>query len=302
MSRQPTLALLLPWALLGSLAAQVPTMIHTAQVGRLEVTTLKDGEFQLPLSYLKDIAPELAKGLAGGRETATTPVCAFLVKDHGHLILVDTGGSAAAMGPNFGHMLERLKSAGVSPEAIEAVLITHLHGDHTGGLLTADGKRAFPKAVLRVAQAESDYWLDPKTLASLPEARKGMVAQFKAGIAPYQAAGAYQPFAPSEAPFPGVTAISAHGHTPGHTVYGFGDPKQPFWVVGDIVHVGAVQFSHPEATLIFDWDSGMAAGTRLELWKRAAREGAVLGATHLPFPGLGHVQTEGSAFAWVPLP
>ena len=201
-----------------------------------------------------------------------------------------------------GTTLERLKSAGVSPEAIEAVLITHLHGDHTGGLLTADGKRAFPKAVLRVAQAESDYWLDPKTLASLPEARKGMVAQFKAGIAPYQAAGAYQPFAPSEAPFPGVTAISAHGHTPGHTVYGFGDPKQPFWVVGDIVHVGAVQFSHPEATLIFDWDSGMAAGTRLELWKRAAREGAVLGATHLPFPGLGHVQTEGSAFAWVPLP
>jgi glyoxylase-like metal-dependent hydrolase (beta-lactamase superfamily II) len=99
-----------------------------------------------------------------------------------------------------------------------------------------------------------------------------------------------------------VKALEAVGHTPGHTVYQFGEGAHAFWAVGDIVHFGTVQFQHPDITVGFDWDTTKAAAARLALWQSAAKEGAVLGAAHLAFPGLGHVTVQGKAFAWIPLP
>ena len=298
--RYRRLAGILACILAGSLAAQAPAGVRTFRAGALEITALLDAEIQLPATLLKDIDPAVATRLMGGAPAATDPVNAFLVHAGNHYVLVDTGGSAR-MHPALGHLGERLKLAGVKPEAIDAVLITHFHGDHLGGLLAADGTRAFPRAVLRVAQAENDYWMDPRTAAALPEPRKAMIAQIKTLLAPYQAAGAYKPFAPGEAPFEGVKALPTPGHTPGHTVYAFAGTT-PFWAVGDIVHFGAVQFQHPEATVAFDSDSAKAAQARLEIWREAAREGALLGAAHLAFPGLGHVKQLDQAFAWVPLP
>lgn len=292
---------LLPWVLAGSLCAQDAVRFHRAKVGSLEVTALLDGELQLPTALLKDITPAEVERLVGGAGPVATPVNAFLVRMGPHLVLVDTGGSPA-MDPALGNIQASLKAAGVKPEAIEAILITHCHGDHMGGLLTPDGKRAFPKAVVRLAKAEHDHWLAPAAEAALPEARRPMIAQLKATLAPYQAAGAYKPFVLGEAPFPGVMAYPAGGHTPGHTVYAFRGGAQSFWAVGDVAHFGKVQFDRPEATVSFDTDSPKAAVTRLHLWKRAAKEGVVLGAAHLAFPGLGHVETKAQAFAWVPLP
>lgn len=285
-------------AFAGILAAQTAPMVHTDKVGTLRVTTLQDGEMALPASLLKGIEAAEAVRLIGG-ETEKTPDNAFLVRYGTSVVLVDTCATTA-MNPSMGNLQARLKTAGVAPEEVQAVLITHFHGDHLGGLLTPDGKRAFPKAVLRVAKAENDYWLDPATEAKLPEARRPMIAQIKAAIAPYQAEGAYKPFAPGEAPFPGVEAIPAYGHTPGHTVYAFGPKGQAFWAVGDIAHFGLIQFQHPEAVVGFDWDNTKAAAARLDLWKRAAKEHAVIGAAHI-FPGVGHIKAKGAAFEWVPL-
>lgn len=296
---RPALLFALPWVLTASLSAAEPAGTHQSQIGPLQVTTLLDTEMQLPTTLLHGIDAKQIEAVYQGKPTVTTPAQAFLVRTQGHLVLVDTGGSTAM--PGMGHIQERLAALGVKPDSIEAVLITHYHPDHTGGLLTADGHMAFPKAVIRAAQAEDQYWMDAKTEASLPEARRPMIAQLKAIFAPYRAAGLYRPFAPGEAPFEGVQAIPVPGHTPGSTVYAFAGAT-PFWAVGDIVHFGAVQFQHPEAVVGFDWNSDQAKAARAVIWARAAKEQVVLGGAHLAFPGVGKVEPKGAAYTWVPLP
>jgi glyoxylase-like metal-dependent hydrolase (beta-lactamase superfamily II) len=297
MSRLQSLSFLL---LSGVLVAAPPApRFPTAKVGALEVTALRDGELHLSPGLLKDITAGDAEGMLGGKEGVPTPVNAFLVRLGKDLVLVDTGGNPA-MDPALGHMVERLKEAGVDPASIKAVLITHFHGDHIGGLLTPDGQRAFPNAVVRVAQAESDYWLSPATEAALPEARRPMIAGMKKTLAPYQAVGAFKPFAPGEAPYPGVRALPAPGHTPGHSIYAFDSGKHTFYAVGDIVHFGKVQFQRPEVTVAFDSDTTKAAATRLAFWKKAAAEHALVGPTHVA-PGLGHVAAKGQGYVWEPL-
>ena len=292
----------LPWVLAGAMLAGSPEGTHMSRIGALEVTTLLDTEMQLPTSLLQGIDPKVVAEIYQGKPTVTTPANAFLVHMGRHLVLVDTGGSKA-MNPDMGHIVERLRALGVKPEQIEAVLITHFHGDHMGGLLTADGHRAFPNAVLCAAAAEGAYWLDPKTESKLPEARRPMIGQIKAALAPYIAAGKYKPFALGREPFPGVKAFPAQGHTPGSTVYMFTSGHLSFWAVGDIVHYGAVQFQHPEATVLFDSNADQAALTRLTIWQRAAQAHAVVGAAHLAFPGVGHVEAlTAKSFKWVPLP
>jgi glyoxylase-like metal-dependent hydrolase (beta-lactamase superfamily II) len=279
--------------------AQKPADNHGVRIGPAEVFALQDGEIKLPPSLLQGVDSAARNSLLGSDDPVATSVNAFLVRLEGHLILIDAGGRGPAFGGELGHLPERLREAGVKPESIEAVLITHLHFDHIGGLLTPDGKRAFPNAQLRLSTAEYDYWMDPALEARLPEAYRASLRQIKATLAPYQAAGACRPFAPGESPFPGVIAIAAPGHTPGHTAYTIGTGKEAVWFVGDIIHFGKVQFSKPEVTVAFDTDSAKAAATRLDLLRRAAKDGAMLGAAHMPSPGLGRVTAQAAAFEWI---
>ncbi len=289
---------LCPFLLASVVSAQEPGIYRT-QVGHLKITALLDGELSLGQDLLKGVEAAEVEKLVGHREPVKTAVNAFLVDTGKHRLLVDAGGVAAW---GIGHLAERLRKAGVPPDSIDGVLLTHLHGDHIGGLLTAEGKRAFPRAQVRLAQAEHDYWLDPATELQLGESRKPALQAIKAMVAVYQEAGAYRPFAASEAPFPGVTAIPTPGHTPGHTSYAFDGGKETFWAIGDVVHFGKVQFARPEATVTFDTDSPKAAVTRQGLWQCAAREKVVLGGAHLAFPGLGRLELRPVGFAWVPLP
>lgn len=221
------------------------------RIGSIEVTALQDGEMNLPVSLLQGTRSGEIEKVYGAMALVPTSANAFLVRYGKHLVLVDTGGRSS-FGGDSGHLLERLKQVGVDPASIQAVLITHLHPDHIGGLITANGKRAFPNAVLRLSQAEYDYWTSPALEMQLPASRQPLLKAIKAALAPYESAKACSPFGPQEAPFPGVTALAAPGHTPGHTVYVFGSGKDTFWAVGDIVHFGAVQFEDPEATVKLD--------------------------------------------------
>jgi len=280
-----------------TLLAQDPGVYRT-RIGRLEITALLDGQVPLGPELIKGLDRAEAEKLLGGTGPVLTSVNAFLVDTGKARILVDAGGTSAW---GLGHLAERLQKAGIPAASIDAVLITHLHGDHFGGLLSPEGKRAFPKAQLRISQAEEEHWLSPATEAAQPEARKPILKAIKATLACYRAEGAYRPFAPGEAPFPGVKAIPTPGHTPGHTAYAFESGGTPFWAVGDTVHFGPVQFPKPSVTVAFDSDEPRAAASRLELWERAVREQAVIGASHLAFPGLGRVAKAPQGYTWVPL-
>jgi len=285
--------LALVFAASGPALADEPAGVHRQKVGKMELLSLQDGGIQLPVSLLKGIEVDKAKSLVGGKEALDTAINAFLVRMPDKTVLVDTGTGGDGKGPT-GYLMERLKTAGVDPAKIDLILITHFHFDHTGGLIKADGSRAFPNAVVRAAQAEHDAWLGEN--AQVPDMMKDKVPALKAALAPYQAAGAYKPFGPKDDLGKGIRAMSSHGHTGGHTSYAFSVEGKEIWIVGDIIHFSDVQFAQPKVAVVFDSDPDDAISTRRNFFKKASKSGVLIGATHLPFPGLVKVKAKGDGF------
>jgi glyoxylase-like metal-dependent hydrolase (beta-lactamase superfamily II) len=278
--------------------AAEPVGVQRKSVGKIELLALQDGEIQLPATLMKGIETDKAQAMLGGKDKADTSINVFLVRMPDKLVLVDTGVGGDGKGPT-GHLMERLAAAGVDPAKIDLILITHFHFDHTGGLVKPDGSRAFPNAVVRVAQAEHDAWLGEN--AKLPDMMKDRVPALKAALAPYQAAGAYKPFAPKDDLGKGIRAMSSFGHTGGHTSYAFSVGGKEAWVVGDLIHFGAVQFAQPKVAVVFDSDQDKAVAARREYFKKAAASGTVIGATHLAFPGLVQLKVKGDSFVATPV-
>jgi glyoxylase-like metal-dependent hydrolase (beta-lactamase superfamily II) len=169
-----------------------------------------------------------------------------------------------------------------------------------GGLL-ADGKAAFPNAVVRMDKRDADFWLSADEATKAPADSKGFFQGAQAAVKPYQDAGRVKPFSGDTELVSGVRAIAAPGHTPGHTIYAVESQGKKLMVWGDLMHVAAVQFPDPSVTIGFDTDSKAAAPQRKKAFADAAKNGYWVAIAHVPFPGLGHLRNEGSGYAWVPL-
>jgi len=280
------------------LQAAEPAGVHHQTVGKLEVISLLDGDISLPINVLQGIEAAEAKRMLGGKDTAATSVNAFLIRTPGKTVLVDTGIGGDSKG-STGHLLEHLQAAGVDPAQVDLVLITHFHFDHIGGLVKTDGSRAFPKAIVRVSQVENDFWLGDSS--KLPERLRSNVTDIKAALAPYQAAGAYRPFAPGEELGKGIRTLPSAGHTAGHTVFVFSSEGKELWCIGDLIHFGDIQFERPKVSLTYDTDSKKAVAARRDFFQQAAASGAVLAAAHLAFPGTVQLKTKGESFVATPV-
>lgn len=284
---------------------QVPGYFRMA-MGGFDVVALYDGFVGIDPGLLtgaskKTVHSSLARSFLPASTPVQTAVNAYLVDTHKNVILVDTG-TAKLFGDNLGFVIKNLRAAGYQPSQIDTVLLTHLHPDHAGGLLTQAGDMAFPNAQLFVSRADAAYWLSEKTAASAPEDRKTLFKMSRDAVAPYVAAGRLTIFDDGQTIRDGVTAIPASGHTPGHTSYLFSSQEQHLLVWGDIVHNAAVQFPHPETAIEFDWDKRQAVSTRRKLFALSgARQFWVAGA-HIPFPGMGRVHVSGArVYSWVPV-
>lgn len=299
-------AVCLPLAALAA-APQQKTQVpgwYRAMVGDFEVTALYDGYIDLdPKELLKFTHPgEIERGLARGYEggpKVQTSVNGYLVNTGGQLILVDTG-AAKGFGPALGFLADNLRASGYDPAQVDLVLLTHLHGDHANGVLTPDGKIAFPNAQVMVTAPEAAYWLDESQKAKAPKDMQVFFDMAKAAVGPYQAAGRFKTFEPNAQIAPGVKAM-ATGHTPGHSSYVFESRGQRLIVLGDVIHVGAVQFPDPHVAIAFDTDNQAAIASRKKVFAQSAKDGTLLAGAHIRFPGLGHVRAEGKGFAWVPV-
>ena len=275
-------------------------------LGGMEVTALFDGVVPLPEKILsgaaaKDIDALLA-GLFVPRDGAgvQTAVNAFLVNTGSSLVLVDAG-TAKAFGPGLGFLVDNLKAAGHDPAQVDTVLLTHLHPDHVNGILAADGAAVFANAVITVAQAEADYWLDEAVAAKAPADAQAFFAMARAAVAPYRAVGRFDTFQPGAAIADGIVSVPAAGHTPGHAGYLLTSAGQDRLVWGDVIHSHAVQFRRPEVAIEFDVDKKQAVATRKRLLADAAKRKLWVAGAHLPFPGIGHVRADGKGYAWVPV-
>ena len=291
----------------GSDFVQVPGVYRQLD-GALQVTALFDGVAFLPARQLKDIDLARAEGWLGAAHVPHTPkgvqtaVNAYLEQPAGELVLVDAG-TAGCFGPSLGQVLGNLRAAGVRPEDVHHVLLTHAHPDHLCGLLTAEGQVAYPNATVWLSAADAAYWLDTATRGQMPEPMRPLFDMARQAVAPYQAAGRFKAFGPGDALPAGAERVDSPGHTPGHTSWLFrGSAGQaPLLASGDVVPYHAGQLRHPTASFEYDSDRRQAVASRQRLLARAADQGWWVAGAHLPFPGIGHVRREGRAgYAWVP--
>ena len=247
------------------------TFVHKTETA--EIIMLSEGQRDGRMDILIGATPEMIAELAPNN-TYPSATNAFLIRTkNGKNVLIDTG-----LGNELFNNLEKV---GVSPEAINAVLITHLHGDHIGGLLR-DGKAAFPNAILIMSELEAQ--------SANENARKAM-EQYKLTT-----------FEPSEnAPMPvfdDIRAMANYGHTPGHVVY-FID-NVAIW--GDMTHAMAFQMPFPKVAVTFDSDSAMAISARLKMLEYLVANDYVVGGMHIAYPGIGTLKSNGKGgYIFTPL-
>jgi glyoxylase-like metal-dependent hydrolase (beta-lactamase superfamily II) len=277
---------------------------HRLRVGGFEVTALLDGHLDLPPA-LFDLPEAEAAALveADFRPPGPlrTPVNAYAVNTGERLYLVDAGTNPG-FSPGLAFLPEALAAAGLDPQAVDAVLLTHLHPDHAGGLVR-DGRRTFPNAELLVTEPEAAFWFDPATMAQAPADARPFFELAQGVLAAYSDRVRRLPAGGGEVA-PGIEATPLPGHTPGHTGYLIGGSgADRLWIWGDVVHAAALQFPRPSATLSFDVDPPAAAATRARAFDRAAADRLLVAGMHLPFPGVGHVaRAGGDGYRFAPAP
>jgi glyoxylase-like metal-dependent hydrolase (beta-lactamase superfamily II) len=280
--------------------AAPPVLVYPRKVGALELTAISDGYFAMPPTLFVNIAPEeLGAALEAAFLDPAGPnqggITAHLVRGGGRTLLIDTG-TADLFGPTAGRMPAALAALGVAPEEVDAVLLTHMHPDHLGGLL-AGGAPAFPNAALHVSEADLAFWTDEAVASRAPADFQPFFARARATAAAY--GEMLVPFGGEGEVVPGVTSLALPGHTVGHSGFRLVSDGAEIVVFGDTVNSAAVQFRHPEAGLVFDTDPALASQTRAKLLDAMAADGTLVAGTHLPFPGIGHVARSGDAYAWV---
>ncbi|WP_236691991.1 MBL fold metallo-hydrolase [Amantichitinum ursilacus] len=288
-------------------APQVRTQapgFYRMMLGDFEITALSDGTHAFPIdSALQNTsASEVARDLAQAELTQPVQgsINAFLINTGSKLILIDTG-AGALYGPCCGRLLAHLRAAGYQPAQVDEILLTHLHKDHVGGVL-AQGVAAFPNAILRVAAPEAAYWLDVSHKASAPDFLGSFFDSAIAAVAPYRAAGHYQPINANGPLEPGISVQLEPGHTPGHATYRIESRGKVLLVWGDIIHVAAIQLQNPQVSVEYDNDAVAARAARVRLLQQSASQHVLVAAAHIAFPGLGHVQAAADGtWRWLPI-
>lgn len=254
--------------------------IFSYKVGRFEVFTLVENQGQGRSSLLIGAnARDIEQYVPGGTYQSETNT--FLIRAGDALILVDTGFGGA--------VFDHLKRLGVDPAQVDAVLLTHMHGDHIGGLQKG-GKPLFPRATVYLAQEEREFWANSANAVAALAPYGDKVVTFRPGEL-----GAAVPEL-----LPGITPIAAFGHTPGHTLYLVQSGTEKLLIWGDLMHVQGIQFPLPGVSVTYDTDPAAAAAIRARVLEYAARNRIPIGGMHLVYPAVGTVIPQGDGYRLVP--
>jgi glyoxylase-like metal-dependent hydrolase (beta-lactamase superfamily II) len=268
------------------------------QIGDITVTALSDGVLAAPLDVVLGVARAEIERLAGRKPGEPLPIAvnAFLLERAGKCALVDTG-SGNSMGPTLGKLPENLRVLGVAPERIETIFLTHLHPDHSNGLVDDAGNAIYPNAEVVLHETEAAFWLDRDEASGATERIRRNIAKTKVTTAPYRAR--VRTVRDGEA-VPGISALLLAGHTPGHTGWLIQSGKDSLLIWGDLVHLAAIQIERPDTGLVYDVDPQAACATRRRMFDRVAADKLAVAGAHLDFPGFGTIVRKGAGFAFEP--
>jgi len=270
-------------------------------IGDLSATALRDGALEFPndnkifgVGRTPDEVAALLSAAGQPTDKFHLGLDPLLVQTPDHVLLFDTG-AGTNFGPNSGQLPAALAEAGVDPKNVTDIFISHVHGDHVGGLVGADGALSFPNAKIHISQPEWKFLTGLKA-----DKAKGI------GIQNYDAlVAAMKPkvdaFAPNAELIKGVVkAVAIKGHTPGHSGYKISSGGESLFYIGDAMHSSIVSVQKPEWPMAFDSDQKVGAASRAALLAEAEKNGQRIYAVHFPFPGLGKFAKQGAGYVWVP--
>jgi glyoxylase-like metal-dependent hydrolase (beta-lactamase superfamily II) len=270
------------------------THMHSRQIGGIEVTTVSDGVLNATLNNFLGVTPAEAERMSGFPAAGPVPLAvnAFLLRFNGKHALIDAGTSST-MGPTLGKLPENLRAIGIAPEAIDFVLLTHIHPDHSNGLVDDAGEANYPNAEVIVSAHDLRFWVEREPAASDNEFRQRNMRAARRAFAPYR--DRTRPIDGGEV-LPGITAHPQPGHTPGHTGWLISSGSDALLIWGDIVHVAGVQFARPDAALTFDLDPDAARASRTRVFDWVTTDRIRVAGAHLDLPGYGHVSRSSSGY------
>jgi glyoxylase-like metal-dependent hydrolase (beta-lactamase superfamily II) len=298
--------------LLGSIAeaAVKPAASQNAgfyrfDLGDFQVTTVHDGSrtFPMPDGFVRNVPKETALGAAEAaympKGMVTVPYNPTLINTGSKLVLIDVGNGPAPDG-KVGQLFPNLAAAGVRPEDIDIVLISHLHPDHMNGLRTTEGTLAFPNAEIRAPAVEWAFWMNDENMAKASDpVTKNYFANQRKYLAGFtDRIGTYEW---GKEVAPGVTALATPGHTPGHTSFAVTSGGKSVLVQSDVTNIPVFFLQHPDWHVLFDYDPEQAQKTRHSFYDMAAAEKMPVIGFHFSFPSVGHVEKNGADYRLVPV-
>ncbi|MEO1493276.1 MAG: MBL fold metallo-hydrolase [Pseudomonadota bacterium] len=275
--------------------------VYRFKLGAYEVTVISDGAIQLdgphPI-FGQNTSAEEVQALAEANFLPPTRMeigFTQTVVNTGEQVILFDAGNGAGRRPNAGHLRARLAAAGIAPEQVDIVAITHFHPDHIGGLME-DGVAAYPNASYRFPTAEFDFWSPAEKAEAEATARVGKLVQ--SNVIPLVDKG--EMIAPGGTIAAGIEAIDSSGHTPGHTCYHIESEGKRLMVLGDVCNHYVVSLQRPDWHVRFDMDKEGAVAARKKTLGMIAADKIPFVGYHMPFPAVGYLEPLGEGFRWIP--
>ncbi|MBV9250128.1 MAG: MBL fold metallo-hydrolase [Acetobacteraceae bacterium] len=282
-------------------ADQVP-YFYRFKLGDAQATIVSDGILPLgdPAGAFHGLSKEeITKQLTDNFMRTDNVVLeqnVLVINLHDKTVLFDTGlGSLKAFGPTTGRLMSTLKAAGIDPSGVDAVVTSHAHPDHCGGIMADDGTNHFPNAQFYITKADYDFWTDeamvgPKGKAFYEQAKKNLTPNLER----------MHFIKDHEEIVPGVTALYATGHTVGHTIFMINSGNQSLCYIADLTHHPVLLMEKPLTEFAYDTDPKQSAQSRVRMLTMMADNRIPILAYHFAWPGLGHVVKQGDGFRYLP--
>src|SRR6266699_1628196 len=276
------------------------------KVGDYELTQIADGgrSFPMPDGFVKNVSKEQALGAAEAaympKGMVSVPFNPVVINTGSKLVLIDTGFPPGT-GPTLGLLQSNMGAAGIDPKTIDIVVLSHLHPDHINGVKTATGALAFPNAEIKAPSVDWAFWMSDENMSKLQDNQmmKDYFNNTRKVLA--DIAGKVTRYDWGKEVAPGITALEAGGHTPGHTAFAVQSGSAKVLVQSDVTNIPELFLRNPDWHVAYDVDPQQAQETRHKFYDMAAAEKALVVGFHFTFPSQGYVEKDGAKYRLVPI-